>query len=445
MSSDVILDAAADVGEVDSRTEAALFRRLIWRIVPLLALCWVVNWIDRINIGFARIGFQKSLGITDVQFGLIVGIYAVGYLLLEVPSNLLMQRIGARKTLSRILLLWGLITVATAFARTSNEFVVARLALGAAEAGFFPGALLYMTYWFPARYRARVTSRFIIANAVAGIVGAPLSGWILTAMGGVWQLQAWQWLFILEGLPPLVLAGAVWFCLSDRPRDARWLTPAERLLIDRALAADDPAAGNQRHPGFLHAMRDGRVYLLAVAFCCTIMCAGNVVQIWAPSILKDAGVASVLQVGWLAAIPWAVGVLAMLVVSRHSDRQRERRWHFVTLGVAVAISMLALPSLAHDATFAVIGLSILTSAYLAAIAVFWTIPPLYLSPAARAGGIALINTLGQIGGLFTPLLIGWGRSRTGDLQIGLFVVGCVVMLGVVAVALAFPRRVLGEA
>jgi MFS transporter, ACS family, phthalate transporter len=442
MTSQTLLGDVEAPTPLETPAEAALFHRLIWRIVPLLALCWMVNWIDRINIGFARIGFQTSLGISDVEFGLIVGIYSVGYLLLEVPSNLLMQRIGARKTLTRIMLLWGLITIAMAFARTSTEFVVARLALGAAEAGFFPGALLYLSYWFPARYRARVTARFIIANAVAGIVGAPLSGWLLSEMGGIWHLEAWQWLFIVEGLPPIALAGAVWFWLSDRPHDARWLTSAEQQTVSRALANDDAALAAGRHTGFRQALVDRRVYLLAVAFCCTIMCTGNVVQIWAPSILVDAGVGNVMRVGWLAAIPWAAGVVAMLVVSWQSDRHRERRWHFVAMGLIIATSLLALPSMAHDAVLALIGLSVMTGAYLAAIAIFWTIPSLYLSPPARAGGIALVNTLGQLGGLLTPLLIGWGKSQTGDLRIGLSVVGAVVVLGVLSIAISFPRRVL---
>ena len=414
--------------------ERMLMRKLTWRIVPLLAACWVANWIDRINIGFARLGFQDDLHVTEAQIGLIVGIYSVGYLLCEVPSNLLMERIGARRTLTRIMVLWGLITVATAFARSGNELIVARLALGAAEAGFFPGALLYLTYWFPQAYRARITSRFIIANAVAGIIGAPLSGWVMTDLAHVGGLQGWQWLFIVEGIPPLILAAIVWFGLSDRPQDARWLSPSEAQTWRGMMQRD--ASPIPAHGSLLRAfasVRDVRVYLLAVGFCCTIISTGVVVQIWAPSIIRDAGTSDVLRVGWLAAVPWAVGVVAMLLVAASSDRMQERRWHFLVLGVVVGVAMLSQPSLSSTTLGAVATLSLLTAAYLSAISMFWTISALYLSPGARAVGIAFINTLGQLGGLVTPNLIAWTKTHTGSVGLGLSIVGIIVLVGVVAV------------
>lgn len=423
--------------------EAALMRKLTWRIVPLLGVCWVVNWIDRINIGFARLGFQGDLGVSEVQVGLIIGLYSVGYLLFEVPSNILMERIGARRTLTRIMVLWGLITVATAFARNGTELMIARLALGAAEAGFFPGAILYMTYWFPAAYRARITSRFIIANAVAGIIGAPLSGCIMGNMGGIGQLQGWQWLFIVEGIPPLLLAAVVWSCLSDRPTEARWLSAIEVGVLERALARDEAPVRSHVGPRTwsLAILRDHRVYLLAIGFCFTIICTGNVVQIWAPSIIRDAGASDVLRVGWLSALPWAVGVAVMLLVARSSDRMRERRWHFLVLGVFVGVAMLFLPTFSSSVTGAVVTLSLLTSAYLSAISIFWTISALYLPLASRAVGIAFINTLGQLGGLFAPNLITWAKVSTGNVGIGLSVIGVVVLMGVVAVFTATRGKV----
>jgi MFS transporter, ACS family, phthalate transporter len=423
--------------------ENRLFDKISWRILPLLATCWVVNWIDRINIGFAKLGFQKSFALSDREFGLVVGVYSIGYLLLEVPSNLLMQRIGARKTLSRILALWGLVTIVTAFARTSDQLAIARFLLGAAEAGFFPGALLYLSYWFPARRRARVTSRFIIANAVAGVLGGPISGLVLSKMGGILGLQGWQWLFLVEGAPPILLGAFVWLWLSDRPEDADWLSPQEKDQLARELQADRLADG-ERHRGFLHALADFRLYVLAVAFCLVIMCAGNVVQIWAPSIIKAAGSGGVAQIGFLSAIPWAIGIVGMLLVSASSDRLRERRWHFVCSALAVAAALAALPVLARSTWGAVFDLSVMTSAYLAAIVVFWTVAALYFSPAARAGSLALINTLGQFGGLFTPLLIGWASTKTGDLAVGVSVVGGVVLLGSIGLAATFSRDVLRE-
>ncbi len=429
------LDRSIRGGDAD---EAALLRKITWRIVPLLAVCWVVNWIDRINIGFARLGFQADLGVTEREVGLIIGLYSVGYLLFEVPSNILLQRIGARRTLARIMLLWGAVTIATAFARNGTELMIARLALGAAEAGFFPGALLYMTFWFPAAYRARITSRFIIANAVAGIVGGPLSGWIMGTMGGVGGWQSWQWLFIMEGIPPLLLAGVVWAYLSDRPSQARWLSPGEVSRLEHALARDETPAASRSdvRTWSLAALADGRVYLLAIGFCCTIICTGNVVQIWAPSIIRDAGASDVYRVGWLSALPWAIGIVVMLLVAGSSDRRGERRWHFLVLGLVVGIAMLCLPALSGTVPSAVLTLSVLTAAYLSAISIFWTISALYLSPASRAVGIAFINTLGQLGGLFAPNLITWAKTNTGSVGLGLSIIGGIVLLGVAAVFVA---------
>ena len=426
---------ALSVGSIGLVDEHTLMRKLMWRIIPLLAVCWVVNWIDRINIGFARLGFQDDLGVTEVQVGLIIGIYSVGYLLFEVPSNILMERIGARRTLARIMILWGLITLATAFARNGTELVIARLALGAAEAGFFPGALLYLTYWFPAAYRARITSRFIIANAVAGIVGAPLSGWVMGNLAHVGGLQGWQWLFIIEGIPPIILAGIVWFCLSDWPRDARWLSAGETQTLQQALARDVVPASSHAGPLFraFVSMRDHRVYLLAIGFCCTIICTGNVVQIWAPSIIRDAGMSDVYRLGWLSAVPWAIGVVIMLLVAGLSDRMQERRWHFLVIGVVVGAAMLCLPRFSSSVVGAVATLSLLTAAYLSAISIFWTISALYLSPGSRAVGIAFINTLGQLGSLVTPNLIVWAKAGSGSVGLGLSIIGVIVLLGVVAV------------
>lgn len=423
-------------------TEAQLMRRLTWRIVPLLAVCWVVNWIDRTNIGFARFGFQDSLGVSQTQLGMIIGIYSVGYLLFEVPSNLLLERYGARRTLTRILFLWGLISILTAFARNGTELMLVRLALGFAEAGFFPGAILYMTYWFPSTYRARITSRFIIANAVAGIVGAPLAGWIMTNMAHVGPFEGWQWLFVLEGIPPILLAAVVWFYLCDKPENAKWLSKAELGLLRDALKRDGdekPASAGAAH-GFLAVIRDKSVYLLAIGFCFTIMCTGNVVQFWAPSIIRDAGVGDVMKVGWLSAAPWAIGVVVMLLVAWSSDRLKERRWHFLTLGVVVGIAMLALPTFSHSVTGAVLTLSVLTSAYLGAIGIFWTISAQYLSPAKRAAGVAVINTLGQLGGLLAPNLIAGVQHSTGDLSLALLLIGVIVLLGVVAVFVGTRKK-----
>ncbi|RQQ04451.1 MFS transporter [Burkholderia stagnalis] len=344
--------------------DRALFRKMTWRIMPWLFLGWVMNWIDRINIGFAHLGFKDEFAISEAQFGVMVGVYAIGYLLLEVPSNMLMERIGARKTMSRIMLLWGLITVATGFAQNATQLIWMRALLGAAEAGFFPGVILYLSYWFPAAYRARVTARFILANAVSGMLGGPIAGWILSHMGNVGGLRAWQWLFILEGLPPMVLAVMLFFMLSDRPSEAKWLTDYEKASINAALEADRRIQQNIRHAGFWGALKDKRVYLLAIAFCLAIMVAGNVVNVWAPTILRGAGVTNIGNLGWLSALPYLVGVFFMFFVTRLSDARRERRWHFALPVLISAFGIAMLPQAANDATLAVLVLVVSTAGYL---------------------------------------------------------------------------------
>jgi ACS family phthalate transporter-like MFS transporter len=409
--------------------DARLFRKLTWRIMPILFLSWVVNWIDRINIGFAHIGFQKDLHITEATFGIIVGVYAIGYLLLEIPSNLLMQKIGARLTLSRILLLWGIVTIATAFARTPTQFIVLRILLGAAEAGFFPGVILYLGYWFPSAYRARIMSRFILANAVSGIVGGPLAVSILGHMGNVLGMHAWQWLFILEGLPPIALGIILFIYLRDRPSEASWLTDAEKRAVQAALDADRQRHANTRHTSFLQAARDPRVLGLALTFCFSIMVCGNIVNIWAPSIIKQSGVMALSNLGWLSSLPYIVGVVTMFLVTWHSDVHNERRWHFAIPVVCAALGILLLPSLGHTPYAAIALLVVGTAGYLSATAVFWTIPSFYLSESARAGGIALINTVGQIGALVAPIVIGSLRTSTGSLATGLYIVAPVIIVG----------------
>jgi len=418
--------------------DSALFRKMTWRIMPLLFLGWVMNWIDRINIGFAHLGFQKEFAITEAQFGVMVGVYAIGYLLLEVPSNILMERIGARKTMSRIMLLWGLVTVMTGFAQNPTQLIWLRALLGAAEAGFFPGVILYLSYWFPAAYRARVTARFILANAVSGMLGGPIAGRILSHMGNVGGLHAWQWLFILEGLPPMVLAFMLFCMLSDRPSEAKWLTEAEKASISVALEADRRIQQNVRHAGFWGAVKDKRVYFLAIAFCLAIMVAGNVVNVWAPSILRGAGVKNLGNLGWLSALPYVVGVFFMFFVTRLSDACRERRWHFATPALIAAFGIAMLPQVTDDATLAVATLVVCTAGYLCATAMYWTIPTFYLSESARAGGIAFINTLGQLGALGTPVLIGWIKTHSGSMSSGLYIVAGLVALGALIIVATLP-------
>ncbi|MBK5007774.1 MFS transporter [Pseudomonas sp. S32] len=422
-----------------------LYRKLAWRIMPFLFLCFVLNWLDRVNISFAHLQFKADLNISDATFGIIVGVFSIGYLLFEIPSNLLLEKFGAKKTMTRIMVLWGLVTIATAFAQTPAQFYVLRVLLGAAEAGFFPGVILYLTYWFPARYRARITSRFIMAIAVCGIVGGPLSTWIMSHFAGAAGFSGWQWLFVLTGIPPVLAGLFAWYWLDDKPADARWLSNAEKRTIEAALAHERASRKPGGHQRFLEALKDRKVWFITLAYCLTIMCTGNVTNIWAPSIIRDAGVSSLGQLGLFSALPYLAGVAVMLWACRHSDLHQERRWHFALGGLAAALAMVLLPNLIAGPWSAIALLTLMTSGYLVATAVFWTIPTYYLSDRARAAGLALVNCCGQVSSLLTPIMIGTLKTNTGEISLALYIVAALVACGTLTLLFGVPRQALRDA
>lgn len=432
---------AASAPSFDQR----LYRKLAWRIMPFLFLCFVLNWLDRVNISFAHLQFKADLNISDATFGIIVGVFSIGYLLFEIPSNLLLEKFGAKKTMTRIMILWGLVTVATAFAQTPAQFYVLRVLLGAAEAGFFPGVILYLTYWFPAAYRARITSRFIMAIAVCGIVGGPLSTWIMSHFGGLAGFSGWQWLFVVTGIPPVLAGLFAWYWLDDKPAKAKWLNDAEKQAIEQALADEKSKRKPSGHQRFVEALQDRKVWFITLAYCLTIMCTGNVTNIWAPSIIRDSGVSNLGQLGLFSALPYVVGVVVMLWACRHSDLHQERRWHFALSGLTAALAMTLLPNLIAGPWSAIALLALMTSGYLVATAVFWTIPTYYLSDRARAAGLALVNCCGQISSLLTPIMIGSIKTNTGDISLALYIVAGLVTCGALILLLGVPRQALRDA
>ena len=432
---------AADASGFDQH----LYRKLAWRIMPFLFLCFVLNWLDRVNISFAHLQFKADLNISDATFGIIVGVFSIGYLLFEIPSNLLLEKFGAKKTMTRIMILWGLVTIATAFAQTPAQFYVLRVLLGAAEAGFFPGVILYLTYWFPARYRARITSRFIMAIAVCGIVGGPLSTWIMSHFAGIAGFSGWQWLFVVTGIPPVLAGLFAWYWLDDKPANAKWLSDGEKRAIESALAHERASRKPGGHQRFVEALKDRKVWFITLAYCLTIMCTGNVTNIWAPSIIRDAGVSNLGQLGLFSALPYVVGVGVMLWACRHSDLHQERRWHFALGGLTAAVAMVLLPNLIAGPWSAIALLTLMTSGYLVATAVFWTIPTYYLSDRARAAGLALVNCCGQISSLLTPIMIGTIKTNTGEISLALYIVAALVACGTLILLFGVPRQALRDA
>jgi ACS family phthalate transporter-like MFS transporter len=415
-----------------TREEGDLYRKVILRLIPFIFVCYVLNYIDRVNVSFAKLQFQSDLGLNDASYGLGVGLFYIGYILFEIPSNLLLQRIGARKTITRIMCLWGVISMAMAFVSTPAQFYIARILLGAAEAGFFPGIVLYLTYWFPHELRGRVMSFFVLAIAVSGIIGGPASGFIMQHLAGAGGFKGWQWLFLIEGLLPVIMGIAAYFFLNDRPRDARWLTASEKEALTAKLAAQVDRGMHPPLRAFLHALRMPKLWVATFGYF-SITWAGMVLNFWAPTIIQRSGIGNVFHVGLLSAVPYAVGACGMLLLCRNSDRSLERRWHFAAAAFIAAGAVLAIAPAASDWVMAVACLALLAVGYLSAIALFWTIPTRFLSETESAGSIAFISSVGQIGSLLAPTIFGFVTARTGNLAAGSYLVAAVLACGGLAV------------
>jgi len=411
--------------------------RAKWRIIPFLFLCFVVNYIDRSNVGFAKLHFQKDLGFSDAVYGLGVSLFFVGYLMFEVPSNLLLARIGARKTLSRIMVLWGIASMATMLVKSPFEFYLARFFIGVFEAGFVPGVVYYLSQWFPSTHRARITSMFMVALPISGIISNPLSGWLMSGMDGLHGLAGWQWLFFVEGLPSVVLGVIAFFYLSDAPESAKWLGDAEKRELENSLERDRRSNPRPDH-SFAMSLRDGRVY--GFAFCVfTQFFVANVFAFWGPTILRGSGVNDVAALGLLNAIPFVVSTVLMLLVSWHSDRRMERPRHAAFGQMLTMLGLLALPMSSGNPTLTVACLAALASGHYAFWSVFWTIPPTYLSRAAAPGAIALILSLGSTGGFVASNFLGWVKTSTGTLTLGFYAIAVLVALGTVTLLLVSPK------
>lgn len=409
----------------------AMYRKITWRLIPLLFLAYVVSYIDRINVGYAKLQMSSDLHLTDEIYGLGAGIFFVGYALFEVPSNVLLMRIGARMTIMRIMVCWGLISAATVFVTTPMQFYVARLLLGAFEAGFFPGIVLYLTFWFPAARRARIIALLMSATVVGGLVAGPMSGWILQNLDGWHGLRGWQWMFLLEGLPAAVLGFVVHACLSNSPEEAKWLSADEKRLIRVDLPKD--AAPHPSTPpvqAALTALRDPKVYLLSFLYFAAV-CGGTTLSFWMPTMIQGLGVKSMQAIGLISAVPYAVAALAMILYGRHSDKRGERRWHY-----AVAVSIggvgLALTSWTTAHLWLSVALiSVAIAGSVSALPVFWATATTQLSRQSTAAGIAIITSLGNLAGLACPYILGVVKQTTGSLMNGLLIITGVMLAGAI--------------
>lgn len=427
----------------------ATYRKIARRLMPLLVICYLISFIDRTNIGIAQLGLERDLGLSNAVYAFGVSLFFVGFIIFEVPSNALMARIGARKTLVRIMLLWGAVTVATMFVWNAPSFYVARFLLGVAEAGFFPGCLLYLSHWFPSARRTRMTAIFFMAIPMSGVLGSLLSGWIMSSFEGVGSLADWQWLFLIEGIPPILLAGVVMFTLTDRPGQAKWLTADERAMVEADLAADQGkkkttgAANAHAKGGLAMALSDPRVWVLGLGACAAYTLA-NAVSFWTPRIIHASGVKDAMNLGVLSAIPPLVGIVAMQFVGRSSDKHLERRWHTAGAWAVAVVAMVVLSFSLQQPALVVVLLTVLAAAHYSGLTVFYSIPSIYLSERAAATGIALVTTMGSVAAAAAPALLGWIQSVTGSISLGLLASAGVITCGVILVLVGVSAKSLRE-
>ncbi len=406
-------------------SERQAYRKVTWRLIPLLFICYVFAYLDRVNVGFAKLQMSADLGLSDTAYGIGAGVFFLGYFVFEIPSNLALHRFGARMWIARIMLTWGAISGCMMLLTSPSAFYMLRFALGVAEAGFFPGVILYLTYWYPAARRGTITAVFLTGIPLAGVIGGPLSGWIMTRFDHVLALAGWRWLFALEALPSLLLGAMVPFCLDNDIASAQWLSQQEKMLLTERLAEENKQIAVH---SFRQAMMSGRVWALSLAYFGLVMSLYGV-AFWLPSLLRTAGVRDAFNIGLLAAVPYAAAAAAMVLVGRSADRRNERRWHVALPAIAGSCGLLFSAMYTNDVALTVAFLSIAVAGTLAAISQFWSLPPAFLGGAAAAGGIGLINSVGNLAGFLSSPMMGWISDHTKSMALGLECIATFLVMG----------------
>ncbi|MCA8019076.1 MFS transporter [Burkholderia metallica] len=411
----------ADSTSFETKTYAKVGRRLI----PFLMLCYLGAYLDRVNVGFAKLQMLNDLRFSETVYGLGAGIFFLGYFLFEVPSNLMLHRVGARNWLARIMLTWAVISASFAFVKSPTTFYVLRFMLGVAEAGFAPGVILYLTYWFPSARRAKALSLFFMAIPLAGIVGGPLSGYILHAFQDVRGLAGWKWLFILEALPSLLLGVAILFYLDNGIAAAKWLTDAEKALLARNVANDN--AHKIAHVSIGSFIGDRRLWLMASIYFCVVLGQYGL-TFWLPTIIRRSGVADPLWVGVFTAIPYLCAIIALPLVGASADRHRERRLHLAIPMLVSAVGFATLPALGGVGA-SLVCVSVAAAGILASSSQFWSLPTALLGGMSAAAGIAAVNCFANLAGFFSPAIVGWLNDLTGKSTAGLLFISVAIVIG----------------
>jgi D-galactonate transporter len=435
----MISPASHHVPVADSALEESAYAKVFRRIVPFIMICYVVAYLDRINVGFAKLQMEIDLGFSQTVYGLGAGMFFIGYFFFEVPSNMIMYRVGAKLWIARIMITWGLLSALFVFVKTPFWFYTLRFLLGAAEAGFYPGVILYLTYWYPDRRRAAIVATFMAAIPVAGIFGNPLSGWIMDAFDQFVGMRGWQWMFIIESIPAVIMGILVLFFLDNGIRQAKWLTEEEKLLLERNIEAD--ASGKKKSPHSLGGvLTDARVWMMSAIYFCFVMGQYGL-TFWMPTLVKATGVKDNLTTGLLSAIPFLVAVIAMILCGRSADRHRERRWHLVIPAFCAAVGFVVAALTANNTVIAITFLSLAAAGVLTCAPLFWSLPTSFLRGSAAAAGIAAVNSIGNLAGFVSPYLIGFLKDFTHNNRSGMYMLAGMLVLGALLVLRTRPEDV----
>ena len=419
---------------------AQTYRKVFWRIVPFLMLCYVVGYLDRVNVGFAKLQMSQDLAFSDTVFGLGAGIFFLGYFVFELPSNLLMHKLGARIWIARIMITWGILSAIFAFVKTPGQFYALRFLLGLAEAGFYPGVILYLTYWFPTHRRAKIIAVFMSAIPLSGIFGNPLSGWIMKTFAGGTGLHGWQWMFVMEAVPAILIGFATIVYLDNGIRSAKWLTEREKTLLETEIAAQ-PHEQQQRQGHSLKAVfADARIWWMTLIYFAFVTGQYGL-TFWMPTFVKSTGITDTFTIGLLSAIPFVVAIVVMNLFGHSADKRRERRWHLIVPALMGAVGFIVAAAYPHDTVVSIAALSIAAGGVLTCAPLFWSLPTSFLAGSAAAAGIAIINSIGNLAGFASPYLIGYLRDATHSTATGMYGLAGMLVVGAGVVWLTLAKLV----
>lgn len=412
--------------EVDTTVRKSAYRKIAFRLMPFLMLCYFCAYLDRVNVGFAKLQMMSDLQFSEAVYGLGAGIFFIGYFLCEVPSNIVLHKVGARRWIARIMITWGILSGCFAFVQTEWQFYTLRFLLGVAEAGLAPGLLLYLTYWFPSYRRARMTVLWFIAIPISGMIGGPLSGLIMDRMSGVHGWFGWQWMFVIEAIPTVLVGLLVLAVLKDSVQDANWLTQDEKNLVKQELAQDNQH--KEGHGSVKEFIADKRLWLLAGIYFCVVM-GQYAITFWLPTLIRNSGISDNWHIGLLTSLPYMCAIVVMILAGRSGDHFQERRWHLIIPMCAGAIALTFATLFASNLTLSLICLCIAASGVLTASSLFWMLPTNFLGGVSAAAGIAAVNSFANLAGFCSPYLIGWITTNTGSNAIGMFLITAVLIFG----------------